>query len=239
MFSALSYDHGQLQDKLNLFIACAPIINLANSPNSLMQNAASVWRLLEGNATLLGAYELGDPQTDKNMKAFCSMFSIVCNTVTDFLNFNTPWNDAGRAKISDARDKSSASLKQVVHYAQIFNTGIYRQFDYGSDKANIARYGNAIIPSIPLWQIDKVPIAYFVGLHDDLGDPIDTDYTFKQIKTAFRYRIYDDMDHYSFQTGVDMGFTADALSLVAQYNVGNLPGQAAGDAGAEVEATLA
>jgi len=50
MFSALSYDHGELQDKLNLFIACAPIINLANSPNSLMQNAATVWRLLEGNA---------------------------------------------------------------------------------------------------------------------------------------------------------------------------------------------
>jgi len=154
------------------------------------------------------------------------------------LNFNTPWNDADRARISDARTKSSASLKQIVHYAQIFNTGVYRQFDYGSDKANIARYGNAIIPSIPLWNIDKVPIAYFVGLHDDLGDPIDTAYSFKQIKTAIHYRIYDDMDHYSFQTGVNMGYTADALALVAKYNVGNVPSRASGDAAA-VEATLA
>lgn len=155
------------------------------------------------------------------------------------MNFNTPWNDADRARISDARTKSSASLKQIVHYAQIFNTGVYRQFDYGSDKANIARYGNAIIPSIPLWNIDKVPIAYFVGLHDDLGDPIDTAYSFKQIKTAIHYRIYDDMDHYSFQTGVNMGYTADVLYLVANYNVGNYPSRASGDAAAAVEATLA
>jgi len=95
------------------------------------------------------------------------------------LNFDTPWNDKDSSTVQDNRIKSSASLKQVVHYAQIFNLGIYRQFDYGSDKANIARYGNAIIPLIPLWNISKVPIAYFVGLHDDLADPTDTAYTFK------------------------------------------------------------
>lgn len=36
MFSALSMNHGYLQSKLDLFIACAPIINLKNSPNTMM-----------------------------------------------------------------------------------------------------------------------------------------------------------------------------------------------------------
>jgi len=117
MFSALSYNHGDLQDKLNLFIACAPIINLANSPNSLMQNAATVWRLLEWNANLVSAYELGDPATHKSMAEFCTAFWLVCDGVSKFLNFETPWNNPDYSRIADARTKSSASLKQVVHYA--------------------------------------------------------------------------------------------------------------------------
>ena len=59
-------------------------------------------------------------------------------------------------------------------------------------------YGNAIVPLISLSNIKKVPIAYFVGGHDDLGDPVDTAYTYKQISSAFTYKLYNDMDHYSF-----------------------------------------
>ena len=36
MFSALSEGHGNLKDKLNIFIACAPIMNLKNSPNVMI-----------------------------------------------------------------------------------------------------------------------------------------------------------------------------------------------------------
>lgn len=89
-----------------------------------------------------------------------------------------------------------------------------------------------------------MPIAYFVGLHDDLADPTDTAYTFKQIKTAFQYKVFDDMDHYSFATGADMAYTGDALALVAEHNIGNYPTSATSvetpdaAAAAEVESTL-
>jgi hypothetical protein len=36
MFSALAYNHGDLKEKLNLFVALAPIVNLANSPNGMI-----------------------------------------------------------------------------------------------------------------------------------------------------------------------------------------------------------
>jgi hypothetical protein len=48
MFSALAYNHGELKDKLNIFVALAPIVNLENSPNTMIQSAANYWKLLEG-----------------------------------------------------------------------------------------------------------------------------------------------------------------------------------------------
>jgi hypothetical protein len=102
MFSALSANHGDLQDKLNLFIALAPIINVANSPNSVMQNAASQWHLLESSVSLFRIYELKDSKTDANMKAFCVTFGLLCDAVNSLLNIGTsPWNDP---EISDVCD---------------------------------------------------------------------------------------------------------------------------------------
>jgi hypothetical protein len=58
MFSALAYNHGELKDKLNLFVALAPIINLRNSPNTMIQSAADYWRTLEGQSKFFNAYEI-------------------------------------------------------------------------------------------------------------------------------------------------------------------------------------
>ena len=83
---------------------------------------------------------------------------------------------------------------------------MFKQYDYGSKKANRAVYGNAIVALLNLNKIKKVPIAYFVGLHDDLGDPTDTAYTYMQILTAFTYKLYNDYDHYSFMVGRNMHY---------------------------------
>lgn len=198
MFSALAYNHGDLKSKLNLFVALAPIINLANSPNGLIQTAANYWRILEPQARFFNAYEIRSPALDKNLRTLCTYIPDICNWVSNFLNPCTEWNDPVRAKIDHDRTNSGASLKQIVHYGQIFQTGVWKQFDYGSDAKNIERYGNAIIPVIPIHEIDTVPIAYFVGEHDDLGDPIDTKWSFDKISSAFKYNLYQKMDHYSF-----------------------------------------
>ena len=63
-----------------------------------------------------------------------------------------------------------------------------------------------------------MPIAYFVGLQDDLADPVDTKNTYDKISTAFKYNLYNDMDHISFTLGNDMGYTADVVNLLPQYN---------------------
>ena len=42
-------------------------------------------------------------------------------------------------------------------------TGIYKQYDYGSDAENKNHYGTAIVPVIVLEKIQKVKIALMIG----------------------------------------------------------------------------
>jgi len=80
MFSALAYNHGDLKDKLNIFIALAPIINLANSPNGLMQSAANHWRLLEGQLHFFNAYEIN---TESMFSTLCIFIPDICNLINN------------------------------------------------------------------------------------------------------------------------------------------------------------
>ena len=85
------------------------------------------------------------------MKTFCRIFFLLCDGIEKFANIGTsPWNDPATSAIVDARTGSWASIKQIVHYAEIFKTGIFKEYDYGSDELNKAVYGSNIIPLIPI-----------------------------------------------------------------------------------------
>jgi hypothetical protein len=51
-----------------------------------------------------------------------------------------------------------------------------------------------------------------------LADPIDTEWSFKKISTAFKYNLYKDMDHYSWQIGKNMDWTKDVSTLLKTFN---------------------
>ena len=221
MFSALSFNHGHLQDKLNLFIALAPVIEMNNASNSLYKLAAGLWKVLLNALNNYKVYEVGDPAENPQMDAFCKNFlwKNVCNGLANDSEAEaSQWNNAERCAVRNARKGSNASVKEVVHYAQVVNYKKFQEYNFGSDSANRAQYGGTTIPDIPYETIKKVPIAYFVGLQDDLADPVDTKNTYDKISTAFKYNLYNDMDHISFTLGNDMGYTADVISLLPQFN---------------------
>lgn len=91
------------------------------------------------------------------------------------------------------------------------------QYDWGNDSANIAHYGSKTVPLIVLELIAKVPVAMLVGKQDDLADPVDTNNEKARIKTLAFYKEYDNMDHYSFSIGKNMGFVSDVISLINSH----------------------
>jgi hypothetical protein len=73
------------------------------------------------------------------------------------------------------------------------------------------------VPLITLEKIAKVPVGMFVGLQDVLANPTDCGIIKGKLRTLDFYREYDQMDHYSFQIGKDMGFVQDVISLIKKY----------------------
>ena len=65
MWSALAENHGNLQDKLNLFVALAPAASMKYCKNKLIKFSADSWRHLAPVLETLNQYELYNPQTDK------------------------------------------------------------------------------------------------------------------------------------------------------------------------------
>ena len=118
-------------------------------------------------------YEFKSKGQQQAMDLSCNYFGPVCYGIAQLLNFTSPYNDPDRAEVMGDRVQSGGSIKQLLHYAQIMQSGVFKQYDYGSDSKNIEHYGSKTIPIIPLESIKKVPIAMYVGKEDDLGDLID------------------------------------------------------------------
>ena len=110
-----------------------------------------------------------------------------------------------------------------MHYGQLTKSGIFREYDYGSDQANIDHYGSKTIPLINLAKIAKVPVAMFVGLQDDLADPTDCRNVKAEVPTLSFYKEYNGMDHSSFGIGKDMGFMNDVIAQLKAH--GNNPAE--------------
>lgn len=111
------------------------------------------------------------------MREFCEIFGPICNLLDSWLDHMSPYEDKTAWDYDANLPHSSATQKQLLHYAQLIKTDVYKQYDYGSDKANILRYGSKVVPSLHLDQISKdLPIALFYGKEDDLADEKDVNW---------------------------------------------------------------
>lgn len=109
------------------------------------------------------------------MITFCNTFHDLCASINSFLHLEgSPYNDPETEAVEDYRPDSSASLKQLIHYAESASTGQFRMFDYGNDAENVKHYGTTTVPSIDLGRLNSIPVGLFVGKEDDLGNPTDT-----------------------------------------------------------------
>lgn len=62
---------------------------------------------------------------------------------------------------------AGASTKQLIHYGQLYNSGLFRQFDYGFF-GNLEKYGKSSPPKYPLRRI-TAPIALHYSKNDWLA----------------------------------------------------------------------
>jgi hypothetical protein len=75
MFSALSEGHGDLKNKLNLFVALCPIVNLGYSNDTLMTETSAHYDLIDKTLKEFDIQYISNPtkKTTNVENAFCKI----------------------------------------------------------------------------------------------------------------------------------------------------------------------
>lgn len=115
MFSALAEGHGNLKDKINLFVALCPITNLGLSSAGFMDFGAKWYGILESTFNSLNIRQIKGPGWNRLSIALCTV--VPCDLFDKMsLPSAESFNDPRVVETMQTRGSSSASSKQILHY---------------------------------------------------------------------------------------------------------------------------
>ncbi|XP_067626645.1 lipase 3-like [Eurosta solidaginis] len=135
-----------------------------------------------------------------------SMTQNVCtNLFLDAFGLDSPYHNNTKMPELFAVYPSGASINQYQHFAQLYFSGKFRQFDYGVEK-NLEVYGTTEPPDYNLENLD-VPMYAYYSDNDYLAELSDSNRLFIRLKTLKRaYRVPETQwNHFDFVTGKGVG----------------------------------
>eukprot|EP00827_Trimyema_finlayi_P003561 TRINITY_DN326_c0_g1_i5.p2 TRINITY_DN326_c0_g1~~TRINITY_DN326_c0_g1_i5.p2 ORF type:complete len:185 (-),score=53.68 TRINITY_DN326_c0_g1_i5:96-650(-) len=104
---------------------------------------------------------------------FCSVFKLVCNEIISLItNMDKTTDNYDRYDVLAGHDPSGTGIQNMRHWMQITKKNTFSKFDYGSEKANMAHYGQPTAPNYDLSNIN-IDLALFAGDSDIMADPTD------------------------------------------------------------------
>ena len=143
MFYALATNHDFWQERLNLFVALAPVVNLRNAQVSLLRVASTLkvdsavfWFLHRMNKFEL--FPRGSKVEDKGLCRFVPG----CRMTAGWLSaIGNPYDHPEMFSASFGHYPNGASVNQILHFSQIMMGGKFRYFDFGGRRKNLEEYG--------------------------------------------------------------------------------------------------
>ena len=151
MFLAGSLDPTYFKQKVNLFVALAPVGTTASISNPLLKFASDHINLFID--TIVNEMKLYNwfPNFEEGsaaIDAVCALASGLCTSLADFFVDETVDN-VPRFEMAVPSTPSGQSYRTFVYYAQAIRTGKFTLYDYGSS-ANYKIYGTTEAPAVPL-----------------------------------------------------------------------------------------
>jgi len=124
MFYALSkMEDSFLKDRINLFIAMAPVLRIGNTTNKPLKSFAGHKKTVEKSFKKMGFYEVMGKKWFKLGDKACWIFPSTCNIANSFMEGGSEYNDAERSDVMNSKFPQPASWKQLMHYAQFISDG--------------------------------------------------------------------------------------------------------------------
>merc|ERR1712060_589941 len=201
------------KEKVNLFIALAPVASTANISSPIAKALAPHIKLLEiGLAKTLGYrnWFAPMPKAVHLVDSICGgLMADVCKDFFKLLHHDGVDNFE-RFTVFMSNEPSGQSYRTFVYYAQMMNDGRYSLYDYGK-RQNNKIYGTDDAPLVPIEDL-SIPVALFSGDLDRLADPLDVEFISTKLgdKVVFQKEYH--LDHFSFAIAKDMSFFDDAVT---------------------------
>ncbi|XP_026754692.2 lipase 3-like [Galleria mellonella] len=222
----------EYNDKIKLMIALSAVSFLSHTKSPLLKIFSAIYPFLWANLKALGIYDFMPRNVllEFLTNTFCgrpATAAIICDSIVfllmgpDYAQIN-----ATALPVIFGHMPAGIATKQLVHYAQIINTGTFRRFDYGKLE-NLATYGLLSPPDYPVEKI-TAPMVIFYGLNDWLGPIEDVEKLISKLPNLVKFITvpWDRFSHMDYLLARDVKelLYVDVLNLIKESLNGSLSG---------------
>eukprot|EP01111_Echinosteliopsis_oligospora_P015589 TRINITY_DN620_c0_g1_i1.p1 TRINITY_DN620_c0_g1~~TRINITY_DN620_c0_g1_i1.p1 ORF type:complete len:393 (+),score=102.53 TRINITY_DN620_c0_g1_i1:38-1216(+) len=215
----IGFEDPDLQSKVNVFIALAPVAWLAHCKSLLLDAMADLD--VDVLFKVLGIKEF---TPDTNLLKWllpetCKVDPSICD---DFLGLVMGWDSADlnntRLPVITAHEPSGTSVVNMVHWAQLIRSKNFQAYDYGT-RGNEQHYNSTSPPQYDPSKVN-IPVALFYGGQDDLGDVLDVEHIMPLLPNVVYTHEQPEYAHMDFVWGDDAKdeIYPQVVQLIKQYN---------------------
>ncbi|XP_071941868.1 gastric triacylglycerol lipase-like [Antedon mediterranea] len=203
-FVEFSYNQ-KLAEKINVFIALAPVANVTHMESPIRYLAAFLPEI-QFLFDILGVKEFL-PNTefiDMLAEDLCNQpdtFLFCKNIIFILCGYDDKNLNKSRLPVYFTHCPAGTSVQDVVHWAQMVHDGNFQKYDYGKDE-NLKKYKQPKPPSYSVRNMN-VPIALYTGGQDWLADPVDVADLIPKLQNIVQHLNLPDYDHMDFIWGLD------------------------------------
>uniref|UniRef100_A0A8D0FJG5 Lipase n=1 Tax=Strix occidentalis caurina TaxID=311401 RepID=A0A8D0FJG5_STROC len=178
----------ELDRKIKMFFALAPITTNSNMKSPIVR----VFDLPEGMIKVRPCHIL-----QQVISSLCSysIFKSLCSLVLYLPGGFTNSLNMSRIDVYLSHYPDSTSIKNMLHWRQIYQTGEFKYYDYGSD--NMLHYNQTTPPFYELENM-KAPLAAWYGGRDWLSVPEDVNITLSRITNVVHKKYIPKFVHFDF-----------------------------------------
>ncbi|XP_012941443.1 gastric triacylglycerol lipase [Aplysia californica] len=202
MAFALFSQRPDMQKKVNIFVTLAPVTLISNTV-SLVQYLAEIPD--EILFAMLGRRDF--LPSDLLVR---TLVDLLCHDeATRWVCYNILFILAGpdltnlnqtRLEVYMNHSPAGASVKDIVHFAQIYREKKFLMYDFGSPSENMKHYNQTSPPEYVVTNI-TVPVLAFTGTDDWLSDPEDASALLNSLPDVISWVVLDGWNHLDFVWG--------------------------------------
>lgn len=174
MFIGSSLIPEYFKDRVELFVALAPIVRLDKSSNKLLVAVSQMINPITSIVEFLKIYDVSPRSGIKGdvMGVLCKLAPHLCVAMEEgFFDWNNDIDNASRYPDYETHNPSGSGWRNFIHYGQIIKAQQFQRYDFGSDE-NLKKYKSETPPKYDLGAI-PIKMALMSGDFDELGDKVD------------------------------------------------------------------